>query len=94
MKSSGEQEYTNYNALKLVLDSDDDMIYLLHTLQDADYLKDVYSREDPACKEYTDDEVFNYNFYFWCTGFFFFGLQFTHFDIGPMASFSLTWEAM
>lgn len=30
-------------------------------------------------------EVFNYNFFVWCSSFFFLGLQFTHFDAGPMA---------
>jgi hypothetical protein len=43
--------------------------------------------------------VFNYNFFVWCTSFFFLGLQFTHFDAGPMAHFTLdpatmaTWGA-
>lgn len=46
------------------------------------------------CHEYTDDEIFNWNFYYWTTGFILFGIQFTHIDIGPMQHFTLTWASI
>ena len=42
------------------------------------------SEEFVGCYEYTDDEIFNWNFNYWTVGFILFGIQFSHIDIGPM----------
>lgn len=66
---------------------------LAHTLQDAEYMKSLDS-VGAECHEYTDDEVYQWNFYLWCSGFFLLGLQFTHGDVGPLRYFTFTWSTM
>jgi hypothetical protein len=69
---------------------DDELVALLHSLTRMNYLgeMDVAAREY-SCETYENAQVFNYNFFIWCTSFFFVGLQFTHFDVGFMENFTL-----
>ena len=43
----------------------------------------------PECHEYTDEEIFHYNFFVWTLAFFLLGLQYTHEDFGPFKRFVL-----
>ena len=52
------------------------------------------SEEFVGCHEYTDDEIFNWNFNYWTVGFLLFGIQFSHVDIGPMKHFTLAPSVM
>ena len=65
----------------------------MHTLQQGNYMNGLgsYSAE---CKEYTEEEVFAWNFKLWVSGFFSIGLQWTHMDVGPLSKFTLTWSVM
>ena len=63
---------------------------LLHSVTDADYMQLIFPTKGASCREYTDEEVFQWNFGLWCTGFFFLGLQFTHTSIGPLKNFKLS----
>ena len=54
------------------------------------YLGEVdHAVKQYTCETYTDVQIFNYNFFIWCTSFFFVGLQFTHFDVGFFENFTL-----
>jgi hypothetical protein len=47
----------------------------------------------PTCHEYSDWEVFKYNFGIWCLGFFCLGCQWTHLDNVPaLSKITLDWE--
>jgi hypothetical protein len=50
--------------------------------------------ETPTCHTYSEDELFEFNLYQWGVGFFAFGLQFSHADIGPMKRLTLDPEVM
>lgn len=74
---------------------DDEFVLLLHSITQMNYLGEMDKvGHEYACIEYSNVEVFNYNFFIWCSSFFFIGLQFTHFDVGPMKRFTLDPEAM
>ena len=82
------------DTLSAVLESDDDLVLLFHTVQQSNYLKNYGGQIAPACKTYTQEEVYAYNQHFWVAGFFLLGLQFTHTDIGPLQHFTLTWKCL
>lgn len=48
----------------------------------------------PECHIYSDWEVFRFNYFVWCLGFFGLGLQWTHADIGPIKDFTFEWDIM
>jgi len=52
------------------------------------------TEEGTRCYVYSDTEVFTYNYLIWGSGFFLFGLQFTHLDVGFMQGFTLSWDSM
>ena len=80
------------NVLKGVLKADDPNVVLIHTLQTANYLRAFATPAE--CHVYTDDEIFNYNFWLWTAGFILLGINFSHADVGPMKHFTLTWRVM
>lgn len=49
--------------------------------------------DTPSCKEYSNKEVFKFNYLIW-TVFFFLGLQFTHLDTWPFNQITLDWNVM
>jgi len=74
---------------------DDEIVMLMHSITQMNYLGEMDKLgHNYACIKYTDVEIFNYNFFVWCSSFFFIGLQFTHFDVGPMTRFTLDPAAM
>jgi hypothetical protein len=69
--------------------SDDIFHSLFHSIADAKYIENFLgSKPTPTCKEYSNWEVFKYNFLFWCTGFMV-GVNFTHADIKPIQRLTL-----
>jgi hypothetical protein len=79
-------------ALAAIYDDsvDDELVLLFHSLTKMNYLGEVnHATKDFTCQTYKNVEVFNYNFFIWCSSFFFVGLQFTHFDVGFMQNFTL-----
>ena len=84
------EDSANVDTLSAVLETDDDLVLLFHTIQQSNYLKSYGGQNAPACKTYTQEEVYAYNQHFWVAGFFLLGLQFTHTHVGPLAHFSLT----
>lgn len=52
-----------------VLETEDDTLLLLHTIQLGDYMGEQRDAANVSCHEYTDLEVYNWNFYFWVTSF-------------------------
>jgi hypothetical protein len=51
---------------------DDELVLLFHSLTKMNYLGEVdHATKDFTCQTYKNDEVFNYNFFIWCTSFFF-----------------------
>ena len=83
----------HHDTLYDVLDTDNDMVLLMQTIYERDYLKGFHVTK-ATCHEFSHEEVFNWNFHLWVTGFLFLGLQFTHLDIGPMQAYVLTWASM
>lgn len=68
---------------------------MFHSLTKSNYLGEIdHATKDFSCKTYKNKDVFNYNFFIWCTSFFFVGLQFTHFDVGFMQNFTLDPQVM
>jgi hypothetical protein len=55
-----------------------------------DYLTPV---TQPECHIYSNQEVFNYNFFIWTLAYFV-GLQFTHLDNGILSQLTLDWNVM
>lgn len=45
----------------------------------------------PNCHTYTPMEIFKFNYFVWTLGFFF-GLQWTHADVGPLQKITLEWD--
>jgi len=75
---------------------DDPTLLLFSTIDIMGYLKGIFHVDEftPECHIYTNEEVFKWNYYVWCFVFFFVGLQFTHFDVGPLQDFTLTKESI
>jgi len=74
---------------------DDELVLLLHSFTQMNYLGEVDAvSRNYECETYSDVQIFNYNFFIWCTSFFFVGLQFTHFDEGFMTNFTLDPQTM
>jgi hypothetical protein len=70
------------------LDGDiDTTLLFMHSFAQNDVFKSPTVAEDkeqdPACYEYSDEEVFDFNWSHFVIGFFFLGLQYTHMDFGP-----------
>ena len=81
-------------ALKSALDMDDDLVLLLATIQQASYMKGFEAPHGASCYEYSDEEVYDWNFYLWNISFFLFGLQFTHLDVGPLSHYSINLKSI
>ena len=77
-----------------MLESNDDTLLLLHTLQQGDYMREFKHAEYPTCIEYTKEEIFNWNFWLWTASYLLLGVQFTNFDVGPMKHFTCTKASM
>ena len=72
-------------------------LLFMHTLGDSKYFSDFQeslSNRNGECHTYTDTEIFRYNYFYWCAGFFLLGLQYTHEDFGPFTRFTLVWSVM
>jgi len=75
----------------------DVQLLFMHTIAQSGYFSDFkekISASAPECHKYTDEEVYHYNYYIWCIGFFYMGLQWTHLDIPIFRKFELRWEIM
>lgn len=69
---------------------EDDLVHLFHSLTKMNYLGEIDDAvRNFECKTYSAVQVFNYNFFIWCFSFFWFGLQFTHADVGFMQNLTL-----
>ena len=55
------EDAANVDTLSAVLESDDDLVLLFHTVQQSNYLKNYGDQVAPACKTYTQEEVYAYN---------------------------------
>jgi len=54
---------------------DDELVLLFHSLTKMNYLGESdKATKEFTCQKYKNVEVFNYNFFIWCTSFFFVGL--------------------
>lgn len=56
-----EEDASNVDTLGAVLETEDDMVLLFHTLQQSNYLKSYKGRAEPACETYTQEEIFKWN---------------------------------
>ena len=75
----------------------DMQLLLMHTIAQTGYFSEFIEKLSdftPTCHKYTDGEIFHYNYYAWCLGFFLLGLQFVHLDAGPLQHFVLVWSVM
>ena len=63
----------HHDALYDVLDTENDLVLLMQTIYERDYLKGMHVTK-PSCHEFSHEEVFNWNFHLWVTGFLFLGL--------------------
>ena len=66
-------------------------LLFMHTIAQTSYFSkwQALGSFTPECHLYSDDEIFQYNFYVWGLGFFLIGLQSTHQDVGPFRRFIL-----
>lgn len=72
------EEVENIDELSAVLETEDSMVLLFHSIQRANYMKNLGGQADPACKTYSQEEIYGWNQHLWVAGFFLLGLQFTH----------------
>jgi len=66
----------------------DPMMQLFQSVQQTDYL-----RQGIGCRTYSEEQIFQYNYYIW-TFAFFLGLQWTHMGQGILGRFVLSWDIM
>ena len=55
------EDALNVDTLGAVLETDDDMVLLFHTLQESNYMKSYKGRAEPACEIYTQEEIYKWN---------------------------------
>jgi hypothetical protein len=88
LKSYCGQETIDTNGRGTVFGTADPMMQMMQSVSRADYLG-----QGIGCRTYTDDQIFQYNYFIWTVGLFL-GLQWTHMGQGILGHFVLSWDTM
>ena len=88
-----EKNFNIFNLTHAELSSDKPLQQIFASIDMMDYLTKREQTQPPECHLYSNQEVFNYNYYIW-TAAYFVGLQFTHLDTGVFQQLTLDWNVM
>jgi hypothetical protein len=88
LKSYCAEETIDTHGRGTYFGTTDPMMQMFQSVKEVDYLG-----QGIGCRTYSDDQIFQYNYFVWTTAFFI-GLQWTHMNQGILAHFVLSWDTM